>query len=404
MNKRIALLTLPLQYNYGGIMQCFALQTVLERMGCEVSVLNRRHGRPRLTLMLLLLRCLSVLKCVFRRYVLGQKHWLVIRPWAAVYEPDARLAHKPSDRRHVQAFVREHIHLTQPMRSTRALRRWADAHPVDAFVVGSDQVWRGQYAPSVTDCLLGFLPDADARPRVAYAASFGTEPSDIAPALLPRCASLARRFRAVSVREHSGVRLARTLFGVEAQWVLDPTLLLTASDYQMPSPAGTLCWQGVVTYILDPSAPKHGVAADVARALGQPLHAITLGPRDEEGLPAELLPVEEWLHAFRQAHFVVTDSFHGCVFSIIHRKPFIALANRERGLDRFTSLLGSLDLTSRLLFSTEEYMPRRASLLAPIDYAPVAARLQEARESSLSFLRDALGLDKQVVSSARSEK
>lgn len=398
MNKKIALLTLPLHTNYGGIVQCYALQTVLERMGCEVSVLDRRFAGAQITLALLLLRCMSVLKCAFRRYVLGQKHWVVMKPWAAVYEPDTRQASRLLCYRPVQAFVRERIHLTQPMHSSREMQCWAMTHPVDAFVVGSDQVWRSQYAPSMTDCLLGFLPDDDPRLRVAYAASFGSETSDISTALLPRCVQLAQRFSAVSVRERSGVRLARDLFGVEAHWALDPTLLLSASDYQLDCPAPTQEWQGVLTYILDPTPQKSDLAADVAHALGQSVHAITLTPRDAEGRSTAMLSVEEWLYAFRQARFVVTDSFHGCVFSIVHRKPFIAIANRERGLDRFTSLLDFLGLADRLLLTLDDYPQQRASLLTPIDYAPVAARLSEAREASMTFLRDALGIGAQAVS------
>ena len=61
MTRKIALLTLPLHSNYGGILQCYALQTVLERMGCEVTVLNRRWVAHKLTFLLFILRCVSML-------------------------------------------------------------------------------------------------------------------------------------------------------------------------------------------------------------------------------------------------------------------------------------------------------------------------------------------------------
>ena len=84
---RIDLYTLPLHINYGGILQCYALQTVLQRMGHEVVVLNRRGPKERLSLWLFLLRCVSVIKCIIRRYLLGQKQWAIIKPWAFNYTP-----------------------------------------------------------------------------------------------------------------------------------------------------------------------------------------------------------------------------------------------------------------------------------------------------------------------------
>lgn len=76
------------------------------------------------------------------------------------------------------------------------------------------------------------------------------------------------------------------------------------------------------------------------------------------GLPLErrVLPsVENWLASFRDADFVVTDSFHACVFSILFNKPFVVIANKERGLSRFTSLLSQFNLQSHLLFSPSDY-------------------------------------------------
>lgn len=391
MKQRIALLTLPLHANYGGILQCYALQTVLERMGCEVTVLNRRMGSKELTVALLLLRCLSVVKCAFRRYVLGQKQWLVRSPWAEEYVPNVQHTLRQSARKSLDEFVLGHIHLTRPIRSAEEMRRSVPETLIDAFVVGSDQVWRERYAMGITDFFLGFLPDTDTRRRVAYGASFGTEHVDISQGKLAECKRLARRFTAVSVREQSAVQLARDVLGVDARWVLDPTMLLQAGDYHFPGRSGSMCWRGLVTYILDPSAGKSQVVGSTAGALSLPVMALSLNPVDEEGLPMSMLPVEEWLSAFAQADFVVTDSFHGCVFSIINRKPFIAIANGERGMARFTSLLDHFGLRDRLVLSLEDYQQRRASLLAPIDYAPVAGLQAQARESSLAFLREALG-------------
>lgn len=78
--------------------------------------------------------------------------------------------------------------------------------------------------------------------------------------------------------------------------------------------------------------------------------------------------MSQWLANIVDAEFVVTDSFHGCVFSIIFGKPFVAVANSWKGTNRFTSLLTALGLVDRLVFNLEEYYQRRELLLKPIDY------------------------------------
>lgn len=392
MTRKIALLTLPLHSNYGGILQCYALQTVLERMGCEVTVLNRHPKKPMSLVLLFLFRCVSMFKCMFRRYLLGEKEWRVQKPWDSYYMPCRAKAMLGGNPRFLQAFVREHIHQTKPLYSSQELGQAAQDGKFDSFVVGSDQVWREEYAPEITDYFLGFLPDSDRRPKVAYAASFGLERVGISDEKLERCRQLSQKFTSVSVREQSAVRLAKEVLAIDARWVLDPTLLLTAEDYQFAGRSKGKNWAGLVTYILDSSEGKSQMVDDVAIALSLPVKAISLCPLDKNGFPAVMLPVEWWHDAFAQADFVVTDSFHGCVFSIINRKPFIAIANHERGLDRFTSLLGQLGLMNRLVFSVEEYSQNRKTLLAPIDYVPVEKRLCELRKCSLAFLREALGL------------
>ena len=392
MKRKIALLTLPMCPNYGGILQCYALQAVLERMGCEVTVLNRRWVAPKLTFLLFVLRCVSMLKCVFRRHVLGRKEWYVQKPWAENYAPYRTMEGLWGNPRFLQAFVREHIHQTKSLFSSQELGQAAEEGQFDSFVVGSDQVWREQYAPEITDYFLGFLPDSDRRPKVAYAASFGLERVGISDEKLERCRQLSQKFTSVSVREQSAVRLAKEVLAVDARWVLDPTLLLLAADFQFASRSTGKNWAGVATYILDGSEAKSRVVGDVSTSLSLPVKAMSLSPQSEDGQQDDMLPVEEWLRAFAQADFVVTDSFHGCVFSIIHRKPFIAVANEGRGIDRFTSLLGYLGLQDRLVFSMEDYRQKRSALLAPIDFAPVAEKLAQAQETSLAFLKEALSL------------
>ena len=94
--------------------------------------------------------------------------------------------------------------------------------------------------------------------------------------------------------------------------------------------------------------------------------------------------VSKWLVGFRDAQFVVTDSFHGMVFSIIFNKPFIVILNIERGASRFISLLSMLHLENRVVAVGEEL---RKELLMPVDYESVNKILDSLKETSLDYLK-----------------
>src|SRR5690606_31777382 len=100
------------------------------------------------------------------------------------------------------------------------------------------------------------------------------------------------------------------------------------------------------------------------------------------------ITIAHWLAAFRDASYVLTDSFHGMVFAIIHRKNFYAFGNRRRGLDRFTSLLSDLGLEDRLILDGDSLPDPK-----PIAYDKVLPRLDALRAESASFLLSATGLE-----------
>lgn len=99
-------------------------------------------------------------------------------------------------------------------------------------------------------------------------------------------------------------------------------------------------------------------------------------------------PIEEWIRSFYDADFVITDSFHGTVFSIIFNKPFISIGNESRGKARFTSLLSMFNLENRLVSHASEINPELVN--APIDFDMVNSKLYEMRKHAITFLKDSL--------------
>ena len=213
---KIGILTQPLRTNYGGLLQCWALQRVLREMGHEAWVVQRTYrfhafwrwgGRLAKNLV---------------RLLLGRK-WIA---WTSRGEESVIQQHT---RRFVEGQI---VPRTAPIYSTRGLRADYARRQYDAYVVGSDQVWRPIYSPCQPDFFLGFLSGEARVRRVAYAASFGTDKWEFSPKLAARCRALAGKFDAVSVRESGGVGLCRAHLGVAAEHVLDPTLLHGHEAYE----------------------------------------------------------------------------------------------------------------------------------------------------------------------------
>lgn len=375
---KIGILTQPLHWNYGGIIQNWALQQVLKRMGHEPEMIFiTGHDKPNVRL--LTLRCLSFAKCAIKKYLLNRCDVYLHSVLDPRYNPSA--PYYADDE-----FVKD-ICKTKPLARDSNLAALVNKQGYDAFVVGSDQVWREEYSPRIQSYFLDFMPEDDKRKRIAYAASFGKESDYISPEKMPKCRRLLGRFDAVSVREAEGVDIVRRDFGRhQVEKVLDPTLLLSTTDYEaLIAPADRHSSPYIASYILDPNDDKTAILTQLATDKNLPVSEINISIRPE-GMPT----VSQWLANFADADFVVTDSFHGCVFSIIFGKPFIAIANAERGLGRFVSLLSEFGLMSRLVYNLDDFSTKRQHLLEPLDYSPVHQRHDALRHHSLAWLKNAL--------------
>lgn len=382
---RIAILTQPLSNNYGGILQAYALQNVLRSMGHEVVVLDRRPAYP--SVGLILRRSLSWVKCMMRKYVLRQQDVNISNPLLEHYTLDKAWTYDDSA---LRSFIRDEIALTSPLRSSAAMRRYVKTHGIGAVVVGSDQVWREAYTPCITDFFLGFLPLNSRVGRIAYAASFGTESEPISAAQLPQCVDLARKFDFISVREEAGVRLMHDVFGLDAHVVLDPTLLLPAEAYRALIRKDDVRPSGLVSYVLDENDEKQRMIATLKSETGLSHTELLLFPFRCRCADPRCVSISEWLSALAEADFIVTDSFHGCVFSILFRKRFVAVGNQRRGLSRFLTLLHTFGLEDRLVLSYEEFEQKRGALMMAPDYENVHSRLAERKEECLQWLRGLL--------------
>ena len=187
-------------------------------------------------------------------------------------------------------------------------------------------------------------------------------------------------FDAVSVREISGQEICKNDFDKhDVALVLDPTLLIDQSFYLNMIKDRVQEKFDCITYILDDSAKKNELL-NKFHSKYQHKNISNLLTK------SSTLSIEDWVASFKTTEFVITDSFHGMVFSIIFNKQFVVLLNNNRGKDRFISLCSLLGLNDRLI------NPNQAVELdfAPIDYLEVNKKLEILKVSSKKFLLEVL--------------
>ncbi len=374
---RIGILTQPLYTNYGGLVQCYALQTVLQRMGHETIVLQREFDR----------------KYTFRGgCVYYAKHLVKMllgrrESWHYVVSQQKRDYIAGNTYRFISKNINprtEHIFTTEQLADT------VDALHPDAIIVGSDQVWRPDYSPCISNYFLDFLPEDSKIKRISYAASFGGDNWTFSHEQTAKCASLLQKFDAVSVREKSAVNLCKEHFGVDAVQTLDPTLLLDAEDYLRICPERKGGRGNLFCYVLDMNPQKQAIINRIAEDTGKKaFESMPALPPDIYNLYGDIErcvypPVEDWLSAFNETDMVVTDSFHGTVFSIIFNKPFFVIGNEGRGLARFQSLLSMFGLEDRLITAD------KVNVSKEINWEDVNCRRERLRQESINFINASL--------------
>lgn len=367
---KIAILTQPICNNYGGILQNYALQTLLERRGHTVTTLNYPvvvgYGSGSLR------HILSICKRTI--------HKLMGHP-EVVWIDLATESRKQVELAHLQkAFLDKHLHLytiCPPITWEQIV-----GSNFDCFVVGSDQVWRPRYNTGHLSNLFLDFAEGQKVKRVAYAASLGTDIWEFDASQTVQCAALARQFDTISVREASGVTLCKNYLGVDATHVLDPTLMLDADDY-LSLCSGNEHPQGdyIAVYTLDYTKQKMALLKEVSRQLGCPLHLI--GRFIKAGYPS----MESWLEGIAQAKYVITDSFHGTVFSIIFQKQFVTLGNAARGNSRFASLFATLGIDKERQCYEADTIVRL--LQENIDYNNINKVKDEWKNKSNKFIDEA---------------
>jgi hypothetical protein len=286
-----------------------------------------------------------------------------------------RAAYARKARRFLAAF--ERLPLSPPL----SLDAPDKAEAYDLVLVGSDEVWNLRH-PWYGGAPLFYGVGAPGRRLAAYAASFGNQPaSDLLDA---GRAALRRRFEAISVRDDNSRALVRAALGRDPALVLDPCLQFPPKS---PGPTAEFSDSVLVYGHGFPDWFKTGVRA-AAEAAG--LRLVSFGYRNDWA-DAQRLDAgpEAFPAAIAGAAAVATTFFHGCVFALLHGRPFVAAASDYRA-NKVRSLVRLVGAEDRLAEAGTSPAAYHAALGTPLP-AAVGRRIAALRTRSDAWLDHVLG-------------
>lgn len=349
---KIGLVTIYQVPNYGSVLQAFATQHLLEKMGAECRIINYYYPNQ-------------------WHYSQGAKKRTGIRTWIRSILPSKKF-------KNLDMFRRSYLHLTKPYEDLDQLTT-EDWSSYDAFVVGSDQVWNPRFLRADKTFMLSFVPND--KPRYSLSSSFATD--TIPEIFRKKYFDQLSKFNALSVREQNGVSVINDELGLNknVKVLLDPTLLLSKEDWLKCIPRSGFKNKRpyIVLYLLKYSFEprpyifevvkhfKEKMQADVIALCGYEKPNIACGIVMQDAFSST---VPEFIDIIANADLIVTSSFHGTAFALNFGVPLISVVPSIDSDDRQTTLLKSLDVKSSIckIGSTVEnlnpfYDTNRSSLI-----------------------------------------
>lgn len=372
---KIAWITVHRTLNYGTMLQAYACNRILREFGYDTLLVDYYRSKDyRDSSFQTPLSYYRFRKRAADAKNLRERLALALKS-AASYRSTKRF-HAICD-----AFLREHLTLTEPYDSSEALKR--DPPRADLYCAGSDQIWNTEYNGGIDEAFyLTFAPQG--RAKLSFASSIGLD--RLTEEDGKRVRELLSEFSAISVREESAKSLLGQL-GLVSTAVLDPTLLLDAAQWEQLASKPLLDEPYLLIYKLKGDGRLDRAAHEIARQRKLKIVRLAFG---HAGKAADettvILPeVGEFLSLMKNASFVVTNSFHGACFSINFNRQFLAVT-RERYNSRLTNVLEKTGLTDRLL--TRDAAD--ATALPDIAFEAVNRRLDAERRNARAWLREAL--------------
>lgn len=360
---KTGILTFHSAYNFGASLQAWALQTTLEKLGAQPYIINYRP---------------AIIDNLYNPLAnkTGLKKSRLLRRMI-----------NPEQMQRVtkyEGFIQNELHLIGEAHSYEELQN--ENFALDACIVGSDQVWNVQHTGGDSAYFLDFF--GGNVKKISYAASIGTD--YILPSYYEEFRMGLQKFDHISVRESSAVPVLGDLTDKPIQVVLDPTLLLDVEEYEKIKNKVHYDEKYILVYMMEYNPKVVELANYASRLLGIPV--VQRRPKKifmNELKSCYTYTPGEFLSCVEQAEMVITNSFHGTVFSILYGKPFVSMLHTDTG-SRTVDLLQTLGLESHLLIDSD-----KRAFIDKMNFSnkkEVHEKINVNRKKSLDFLKSSLAL------------
>lgn len=363
---KIAVITRHAITNYGSLLQALATQVTIEKLGYECEIVNyiRKDESYKNHEKTLLKR-----KTKWNRNPIKKLVYLLLR------QPESCLAGKK-----FECEQNKYLKLSKLYVSQDELMN--DRPYADVYMTGSDQVWGptedGSYDSSYC---LSFVPDSEK--KIAYAASFGH--TDMTEELSSYYKKWLRRYEHIAVREDSALNFLNTI-DIEAQQVVDPTLLLTREEWEKYV-GEKIEKKYVLVYQLHNDKRLGEYAQKVAKEKGLPLLRVSASLH-QITRPGKFIwcpSIKNFLSYVKNAECMITDSFHGTAFAINFNTPFVEVLPNNNTGTRNMSILRLTGLSNRILKDDDVNLA-----MTTIDFSETNRILEKKREESIEILKHML--------------
>ncbi|MCQ2081972.1 MAG: 2-succinyl-5-enolpyruvyl-6-hydroxy-3-cyclohexene-1-carboxylic-acid synthase [Lachnospiraceae bacterium] len=269
------------------------------------------------------------------------------------------------------------------------------------FVSGSDQIWN--YNVSFSGLM--YLPFVSKeKKKISYCSSTGSANDNVPVDKQNFVGECLKQYDAVSIRENVGKQVLKQKYDIESNVIQEPVFNIEKEYYYNLAKKATISYENkfILAYILDPNDYILEMIKQIALKLDCDIITVPDGAysiigsswdkyRNSKSFPNLKINmlVEDFLNAYINAEFIITDSFHGTCFATIFEKKFITICNRRRGADRFDEILGIFGLNNRLVNDVETFEWKQ-NYFNEIDYKTINEIIELRRREAINWLEKSL--------------
>lgn len=358
--SKIGIITFHRAHNYGAVLQAYALQKAIKKLGYNVGFVDKQNVNIRNAYRLYPRLSISKLSIELRKLahlILDYKR-------------------KKSRYHAFEYFISKNLNLFE-VNNVKG--------DFDTLVLGSDQIWNFEYTSGFDDLYFGVDSCFNSSKIVSYAASMGH--SKLTDELNKQLKNNLLRLNAIGVREDSLKEYIESNLSLDSEVNLDPTLLLEKDDWLEICDDEIEKEPYLLVYEVQENALTSSVVKFISKQLG--LKVITLCARTDFRTPKDHISNAspyEYVSLFRNAAYVVTTSFHGTVFSIINNVPFTTIGFNNEIDIRSKSILSKLGVLDRMISQENEI----SGISFDMDFNKVNEDLLLLKEKSIGYLKNAI--------------